>query len=129
MNAKDDTTKACTRELRLSALKSFFGFAAAKAYCVGNPSKLVRVRLKDLSHEQKETVARMPITEHEFNHIVMMTRLPAPEIGPLYFDREHEALVQVHDKAVMVEPAAPHEMPDQLSCERGERGVDEQILA
>lgn len=56
---------ASTRRNRLSALQSFYAVCVAKGFAVGDPSKLVRVRLNDLSLEQKEPAAREPFTDSE----------------------------------------------------------------
>jgi integrase len=73
VNSKKDTTTASNRDVRLASIRSFFDFVTAKAYYAGNPSKLVRVRLNDLSHEQKEPVRRVPFSEREFKHIMAHT--------------------------------------------------------
>jgi integrase len=69
VNNKDGTGRS-NRDTRIAALRSFFGFLTARAYRVDDPSKLVRVRMKDLTHEQKETKKRVPFTEKEFNRIM-----------------------------------------------------------
>jgi integrase len=50
----------------LLALKSFFRFCTVKGYCQTNPAELVKVNLRLLSHEQKETHPREPFTEEEY---------------------------------------------------------------
>lgn len=73
INDPDDETGVGNRRSRLAAANSLFEFLTAKAYCVGNPAKLVQVRINDLSHEQKESKPRLPITEKEFKQIVANT--------------------------------------------------------
>ncbi len=73
VNAKDDETGASNRSIRVATLRSFFQFIAAKAWYVGNPAKLVKVRMNSLSHEQKEKVPRVPFSEGEFRHVVAHT--------------------------------------------------------
>lgn len=73
VNDPADTTKRSNRDLRLASLRSFFEFISARAYCVGNPSRLVKVRLNKLSVEQKEHIKREPMSEKEFRHIVAHT--------------------------------------------------------
>ena len=73
VNAKDDETGVSNRSIRVATLRSFFDFISAKAYYVGNPAKLVRVRMKNLTHEQKEPAPRVPFTEREFRHMVKHT--------------------------------------------------------
>lgn len=66
----DDACKVAARDMRVAALRSFFDFITARAWYVGNPSKLVRVRMNNLTVEQKERAHRQPVTEREFNHIM-----------------------------------------------------------
>jgi len=73
VNDKADDAGRSTRDSRLASIRSFFEFITARAYYAGNPSKLVSVRLRDLSHEQKEHKERVPFTEREFNHIMQHT--------------------------------------------------------
>ncbi len=69
----DDESGRSNRDMRLAAIRSYFKFITAKAYYVGNPASMVRVKLNKLSHEQKEHVARVPFTEKEFRHIMAKT--------------------------------------------------------
>lgn len=73
VNDPADTTKRSNRDLRLASLRSFFELITAKSYYVGNPSRLVKVRLNKLTVEQKEHIKREPMTEKEFKHIVAHT--------------------------------------------------------
>lgn len=68
-----DGTGSRNRALRLATISNFFKFCSARAYCVGNPSKLVRVKLTGLTHEQKESKRRVPMTEKEYRHIIKHT--------------------------------------------------------
>lgn len=65
-----DAGKVSNREQRLAALKSLFHFLTARAYYVGNPTKLVNVRYSAMTHEQKERTPRVPFTAREVDHIV-----------------------------------------------------------
>ena len=56
---------ASTRRNRLSALQSFFAVAVAKGFSVTDPTKLVRVKLGDLTLQQKEAAVREPFTDSE----------------------------------------------------------------
>ena len=76
VNEKSDVT-AATRGSRLAAICSFFMFCAARGYVVGNPAVLVEVRLRDLTHEQKEPKKRVPITADEYRRIMAW---PAEEL-------------------------------------------------
>lgn len=64
---------AGTRFTRLAALKSFFRFCAARAYRADNPADLLRVKLNQLTVEQKEHAVRVPITPREYRHIMANT--------------------------------------------------------
>ena len=66
----DSPATAATRGGRLASLRSFFEFASARGYLVGNPARLVEVRLRNLSHAQKEPKKRVPITEKEYHSIM-----------------------------------------------------------
>lgn len=46
--------KASSRRIRLSAITSFLDYCSIKGWMAGNPAKLVRVDMSQLSHEQKE---------------------------------------------------------------------------
>ncbi len=63
-------SKASTRFINLSALRSFFGFCAAKGWSVGDPARLVRVSLKGLTHMQKETTERGVFDPYEIKRLV-----------------------------------------------------------
>ena len=69
INEKSEAT-AATRGSRLAAIRSFFLFCSARGYIVGNPAALVEVRLRDLTHEQKEPKKRLPITADEYRQIM-----------------------------------------------------------
>lgn len=69
----NDGTGVSNRTIRRAALRSFFTFITAKAYYVGNPSAMVKVRMNSLSHEQKESVPRVPFSEKEYRHLVAHT--------------------------------------------------------
>jgi len=69
----NDETKRSNRNMRLASIKSLFKFISAKGYCVGNPSAMLRVKLKNLSHEQKEPTKRLPFTEREYRHLITHT--------------------------------------------------------
>lgn len=72
VNQKDGSSRS-NHDLRLSTIRSLFEFCAARAYTMGNPAKLVRVKLNALSHNQKERKARVPITEAEFHKLMAET--------------------------------------------------------
>jgi integrase len=74
LNAADDRG-AGWRQTQRSALLTFFEFCQAKGWMIGNPAKLVRVRLDLLSHEQKEKKERRPFTESEVKALLKETPL------------------------------------------------------
>lgn len=61
------------RNIRHATLKNFFKFCTARAYCIGNPAALTRVKLGKLSHNQLESVPRVPFTERECKHVLAHT--------------------------------------------------------
>jgi integrase len=66
---KDDGTKASTRGIRIAALRSFFGWCANKDYLSPDPSRTIRIRMKNLTHEQKETRKQVPFTDAEVDKL------------------------------------------------------------
>lgn len=68
VNNKDECGLS-NRRVRISAIRSFFTLLTARAWYVGDPSKMLGVRVNDLSHEQKETIVRQPFTAAEFELI------------------------------------------------------------
>ncbi len=66
----EDAGKRQNRLGRLHALRSYFDFASSKGYIVGSPAKIVEVNHRMMSHEQKEPVPRVPVTEEEFRKIL-----------------------------------------------------------
>lgn len=65
INSQEDESKLSSRAVKLSAIRSFFEYCAAKGYTIGNPSKLVRITYHTLSHSQKETKERAPLNDQE----------------------------------------------------------------
>jgi integrase len=61
------------RNIRHATIRNFFKFCSARAYCIGNPASLTRVKLGKLTHEQKESKPRVPFTSAEFKHIIAHT--------------------------------------------------------
>ena len=62
--------KVTTRGIRLAALRSFFKYCTVKQHCISDPTKLVRVTLDGLTHEQKETRKKKCFTEEEFAAVI-----------------------------------------------------------
>src|SRR6516164_8075213 len=65
INDPKSTTKAHTRMVNLSCIRSFFAFCTARGWCSGDPSLAVAVAFRNLSPQQKEITAREPFTEAE----------------------------------------------------------------
>ncbi|MEZ5275385.1 MAG: tyrosine-type recombinase/integrase [Opitutaceae bacterium] len=61
---------AKTRERQLSAIRSLYAFMAAKGYIHGNPSRLVVVDLRRLSHDQREPKKVRPYTPEEIQRLL-----------------------------------------------------------
>lgn len=69
----NDTTseaKATTRNIKLSAIRGFFDFCSIRNYVIDNPAREVRVNMRTLRHEQKETSVGQPFTEQEHDFIL-----------------------------------------------------------
>lgn len=69
----EDAGKEANRHARLHAIRSFFQFATASAFCAADPSRLVVVRRKSMSVEQKEKAERIPFTPGEYKRIMSET--------------------------------------------------------
>jgi integrase len=72
INAPNENGSAY-RETALSGIRSFFEFTAAKGWSIGNPARLVRVNMRQLSHEQKEPKEVVPFTKLEINRLIKYT--------------------------------------------------------
>lgn len=70
INDSKSEIKAHTREVNLASVRTFFTFLSAKGWIVGDPSRLVRVRMDLLSHAQKETIEKVPFTKSEVNRLL-----------------------------------------------------------
>lgn len=69
--------KRATVVVRLSALRSLYGFAAARAFVVGNLSKTIRVNHRNMTFEQREPTKRKPFTADEYAVIQESAQIPA----------------------------------------------------
>jgi integrase len=70
----DTKIKRSTRECRLSALRSFVGFCVAKGYLRGNPSQLVRVNHKKMTHAMKTSKVRKAFSYAEYQQLIKYLR-------------------------------------------------------
>lgn len=70
VNSESSGNKLGTRKVKLSALRSFFEFCSAKGWSVGDPARLVRVKMDTLSHAQKERRSRKPMTEATVSKLI-----------------------------------------------------------
>ena len=70
VNRSDTVAKASTRNVNLAALRSFFGYSAAKGWSVGDPARLARVNMKLLSHQQKESNTREVFESFELKRVI-----------------------------------------------------------
>lgn len=62
--------KLKSREYRLSVVRSFFDYLAARGLVAGNPSMLVRIDYNTMSHADKETREVKVFSDHEFRTLV-----------------------------------------------------------
>lgn len=62
--------KLKSREYRLSVVRSFYDYLAAKGLVAGNPSMLVRIDYNTMSHANKETREVKVFSDHEFRTLV-----------------------------------------------------------
>lgn len=79
VNAKDGT-KRSTRAFRLASIRSLYRFLMAKGYVDSNPAMLVKVRSKDLSHDQKETRKKSCFTPDEYARLLLHMSLKIDEL-------------------------------------------------
>lgn len=70
INDAESESKATTRNIKLSCIRGFFDFCSIRNYAIDNPAREVRVNMRILRHEQKESKVGQPFTELEFNLIV-----------------------------------------------------------
>jgi integrase len=69
INAQDGN-KLATKRAAMSAVHSFFSYCSIKQYCLGDPSRLVRIKPQLLTHEQKEPRQKIPFTDEELKKLI-----------------------------------------------------------
>lgn len=69
VNDPESKSKAGSRAVQLSAVRSFFSYCSAKGWTAGDPSRLVRVDMRLLTHEQKEPKVRECFTDTEIGQL------------------------------------------------------------
>lgn len=69
VNARDGA-KLSQRQSRLTCIKRLMDFSIAKGYALRNPASLIRVKMKLLSHRQREPRKIRPITLAEYRRIM-----------------------------------------------------------
>ncbi len=94
VNNPDLTAKVGTRKLMLAALRVFFHFCSAKGYCIGNPTKLVRINLSQLTHTQKEPRVKKPFTDEEFQQLLHVIDQAESEVSAALDTNEGHLLAQ-----------------------------------
>lgn len=72
LNPKGSTIKASTRRVRRAALKSFLSFCHNKGWMLSKPVELSLVRMDQMTHEQKETVSRIPMDNEDVKALMKM---------------------------------------------------------
>lgn len=70
INETESGAKVNSRQARLAAIRSFFNFCSAKGYTIGDPSRLVRIKMNLFTHEQKEAKERPPFTAAQYKRII-----------------------------------------------------------
>lgn len=73
----DGLCSAATAQSRLSALKSIYRFANAKALIIGNPAELLEIDHRSMTLEQKEVRHHQPLTEEQYQEALINTDRPA----------------------------------------------------
>tara|TARA_Y100000389_G_C17422612_1_gene497617 strand:- start:62 stop:979 length:918 start_codon:yes stop_codon:yes gene_type:complete len=73
INKKSDR-KASTRKIYLQSIRSFFKFACNRGHTLHDPSALNRVKLRNLTHEQKEPKKIKPVTSEDVDKILTYVR-------------------------------------------------------
>lgn len=72
LNNPNENRKALTKQSRLRSIRSLFNFLNAKGWCVGNPSKLVKINYSILSHAQKERKTCEIFTDDDYKRVLNM---------------------------------------------------------
>ena len=76
VNNPESTLKAATRQINLSAIRTFFDFCQDHGWAVGNPAgrQRVSINMRLMSHEQKEIAERVPFTDMEIKAVLKQVR-------------------------------------------------------
>jgi len=69
-------TKSGTRSVVLAALRSYGKFCFGK-YGIPNLASLVKVNIRLMTHEQRETVERLPLSDEAMHKLLKLPDLPA----------------------------------------------------
>lgn len=75
-----DGTKRSTRNFRLASVRSFFKFCMIKTFINVNVSELVKVKSKDLTHDQKETRKKTCFTDEEYGNLLVYLALQVEKL-------------------------------------------------
>lgn len=70
INPKGRMLKRDSMKVRLAAIRGFFKFCVSKAFIMEDPSKLVRIKHRELTHEQKQKLVKFPISHLEYRRIM-----------------------------------------------------------
>ncbi len=65
-----DGTSLATKKMKLFLLRSFCYFCWAEGYHTKNPAALMSIRMKELTHKQKEPKKKIPYTHEEYNQLI-----------------------------------------------------------
>ena len=70
VNPEDSPIKRATRNARMHMLHSVFKYMVAMGHCPGNPSQLIKVNPRLMSHDQKQTKRVESYTKAEINKLL-----------------------------------------------------------
>lgn len=79
VNSPSSKDKLGTRKMKLSCIRNFMNFCGVKRYVLSNPSMLVSVDYRAMSHEQRETRHKAVFTEDEVDFIASMSEDAEPD--------------------------------------------------
>lgn len=70
----DDGAHLATRRVRMASIRSLFNFCSIRQYVQGDPSRLVKIKAKMLTHEQKEPRQKECFTEEDMEKLLTYLR-------------------------------------------------------
>ena len=70
INDPKSPVKAATRTQRLAVIRAFFDYCLMREYCLRDPSRACHVKMKLLSHDQKERRVKKPFKPAEYRALL-----------------------------------------------------------